>query len=59
MEKLSKLLDTIRSHTIVPHNHIALFGVFDFDRTRGSDYDTVRRTADELGVESVRLLGQC
>lgn len=54
-------LKTPRHNTLaydrVPHNHIALFGVFDFDRTRGSDYDTVRRTADELGVESVRLLG--
>jgi len=54
-------LKTPRHNTLaydrIPLNHIALFGVFDFDRTRGSDYDTVQRTADLLGVECVRLLG--
>lgn len=41
----------------VPKNHIALFGMFDWDRTGGVDHATITEAADWLGVDVVPLLG--
>lgn len=54
-------LKTPRHNTLaydrVPTNHIALFGVFDFERTKGVDYEGVVEAAHHLEVDVVPLLG--
>lgn len=41
-----------------PKNHVALFGMFDWDRTAGNDWDTLASEAERLDVDVVPLLGK-
>lgn len=54
-------LKTPRHNTLsydrVPTNHIALFGKFDWERTKGADYAEVAEAAALLDVDVVPLLG--
>ncbi len=53
-------LKTERHNTLkygrIPLNHIALFGVFDFERTKGSEWEIVEEWAHILDVDVVPLL---
>lgn len=54
-------LATERHNTLayarVPKNHIALFGVTDFERTSGMPHESLQYWADVLQVEAIPLLG--
>lgn len=58
----SETLKSPRHNTLayagIPKNHIALFGMFDYDRTGGNSWEVLREEATRLDVDIVPLLGK-
>ena len=46
------------NYNSIPKNHIALFGMFDFDRTAGNSWEVLKEEAARLNLDVVPLLGK-
>jgi len=55
-ETLQKPRHNTLAYSRVPLNHLALFGVFDFERTRGESHEVLTGYANTLGVDVVPLI---